>query len=175
MTDTEGVQSRHLVDRVENESVWLGCPDLAHVVVRRKAAEGLEPAREVVGYHEVREVGAKLVMVLVVEAFDRRFLDGTVHSLDLAIGPRVVWLREAVLDTVGLANHVEAHGPGRDGVAVPGLLGELNAVVGENGVDLIGHCFKHVLQELPGRLPVRLIDELGHGKLACAVDADEQK
>ena len=32
-----------------------------------------------------------------------------------------------------------------------------------------------MLQELPRRLPVRLVDELGHGKLACAVDANEQK
>ena len=32
-----------------------------------------------------------------------------------------------------------------------------------------------MLQELPHRLPVRLVDELGHGKLACAVDANEQK
>ncbi len=120
-------------------------------------------------------MGAELVVVFVIEAFYRCVFDRAVHPLDLAIGPRVVWLREAVLDTVGLADHVEAHGPGRDGVAIPRLIGELNAVVGENGVDLIGHCFKHVLQELPGRLPIRLIDELGHGKLACAVDADEQK
>ncbi len=34
---------------------------------------------------------------------------------------------------------------------------------------------EHVLKELPGCLPVCLVDELGHGKLACAVDADEQK
>ena len=32
-----------------------------------------------------------------------------------------------------------------------------------------------MLQELPRRLPFRLVDELGHGKLACAVDANEQK
>ena len=114
-------------------------------------------------------------MIIVMEAFDGRVFDRAVHPFDLAIRPRVVWLREAVLDTVGLADHVEAHGPGIDGVAIPRLLGELNAVVGENGMDLIGHCFEHVLQELPGRLPVRLVDELGHGKLACAVDADEQK
>ena len=114
-------------------------------------------------------------MIIVMEAFDGRVFDRAVHPFDLAIRPRVVWLREAVLDTVGLADHVEAHGPGIDGVAIPRLLGELNAVVGENGVDLIRNGLEHVLQELPGRLPVRLVDELGHGKLACAVDANEQK
>ena len=163
------------MDRIQDESVWLGCPDLADVFVKREPSEGLEPPREIVSGYEVGEMDAELVVVVVMEALDGRVLDRAVHPLDLASRPRVVWLREAMLDTVGLANHVEAHGPGRDGVAISRLLGELNAVVGENGVDLIGHCFKHVLQELPGRLPVRLIDELGHSKLACAVDADEQK
>ena len=32
-----------------------------------------------------------------------------------------------MLDTVGFADHVEAHGPGIDGVAIPRLLGELDA------------------------------------------------
>ena len=114
-------------------------------------------------------------MIVVMEAFDGRVLDRAVHSLDLAVGPRVVGLCEAMFDPVGLTDHVETHGPRINGVAVPRLLGELNAVVGENGVDLIGHCFEHVLQELPGRLPVCLVDELGHGKFARAVNADEQK
>ena len=47
--------------------------------------------------------------------------------------------------------------------------------IGENSMDLIRHGFEHVLQEFPGCLPVCLVDEPGHGKLACAVDANEQK
>ena len=86
----------------------------------------------------------------------------------------MVWLREAVLDTVGLADHVKAHGPGRDGVVISRLLGELNAVVGENGMDLVGHGFEQVLKEFPGCFSVGLLDELSDRKLAGAVDADEQ-
>ncbi len=41
-------------------------------------------------------------------------------------------------------------------------------------MDLIGHGFEHVLKELPGCLSVSLVDELGRGELARAVDADEQ-
>jgi hypothetical protein len=37
-------------------------------------------------------------------------------------------------------------------------------------MDLIRHGFEHVLQELSGGLPVSLLDELGHGKHACAVN-----
>ena len=39
----------------------------------------------------------KLVVVLVVEAFDGRLLDDPVHPLDMPIGPRVVRLCEPVL------------------------------------------------------------------------------
>ena len=42
-------------------------------------------------------------------------------------------------------------------------------------MNLIWHGFEHVLQELPGRLAVCFLDELGHGKLARAVDANEQE
>ena len=52
---------------------------------------------------------AQLVMVIVVETLDRRVLDGVVHVLHLTVGPRMVWLGKAMLDTVGLTDHVEAH------------------------------------------------------------------
>ncbi len=44
----------------------------------------------------------------------------------------------------------------------------------EDGVDLARHRFGHVLQELPRRLAVCLLDELGHGELAGPVDAREE-
>jgi hypothetical protein len=54
------------------------------------------------------------------------------------------------------------------------LLGELDAVDGENSVDLVGYGLEHVLQELPGRLSVRCCNELSNGELGRPVDADEQ-
>ena len=157
------------MDRVQDESVRLGYPDLADVFVRCKAAEGLEPACGFAGCHEVRQVGAQLVMAVVMEALDGRVLDGSVHSLDLAVcrdnspldcylilqTPRMVGIGRPVRDPIGLAGHVEAHGPGVDGV--PGPLCELDTVVGENVMDLIRHGIEHVLQELPSRLPCRRI------------------
>ena len=120
-----GVQSRHLVDRILDEAVWFGYPDLADVFVGREATEGLESACEVVGCHEVRQMGAQLVVVIVVETLDRRVFDGAVHALHLTaprensppdcflilVAPRMVWLRKAMFDTVGLTDHVEAHWP----------------------------------------------------------------
>jgi len=50
-----------------------------------------------------------------------------------------------------------------------------NAVVGQDGVDLIGHGLEHVLQELPGRLSISSCNELGDGELGRSVDANEEK
>ena len=41
---------------------------------------------------------AKLIVVVVVEAFYRRILDGPVHALDLTIRPWVARFGQAVLD-----------------------------------------------------------------------------
>jgi hypothetical protein len=75
-------------------------------------------------------------------------------------------LGQPVLDSVGLADHVEAHRPGVDGVPVSGLLCELDSVVGQDRVDLVGHGLEHVLEELPGRFPVSRCNELGDIQLS---------
>jgi len=133
-------------------------------------------------------VGAQLVVAVVVEALDRGLLDRPVHPLDLAAtqensppdcflifaAPRMVGFGQAMLDPVRFADHVEAHWPGVDGVPVARLLGELDAVVGQDRVDLVGHGLEHVLEELLGRLPVSRCNELGDRELGCPVDAHEE-
>jgi hypothetical protein len=57
---------------------------------------------------------------------------------------------------------------------VAGLLGELDAIVGENGADRARHGFEHVLQGLPGGAPVGIFNALGHDKFARAIDSDEE-
>ena len=143
---------------------------------------------------------AQLVMAVVMESLDGRVLDRSIHPLDLAVcrdnspldcclilqTSRVVRLGQPVLDTVGLADHVEAHRSGVNGVAVPRLLGELDAAaiglgpmaprwrLGENCMDLIWHSFEHVLKELPSSASVSRFNKLGDSELGCAVDADEE-
>ena len=95
-------------------------------------------------------------------------------TLDLTVGPRMVRFGEPVLDIVCLADHVEAHFAGPCGVAVAGLLGELDAIVGQDRVDAIRHGLQQVFEELPCRPPVSLVDQLGDRELAGAIYADEQ-
>ena len=80
-----------------------------------------------------------------------------------------------MLDVVCLADHVEAHLARPGGVPVAGLLGELDAIVGQYGVDLIRPGFEYVLQELPSSLSIRRFNELSDGELDCRVDADKEK
>ena len=115
-----------------------------------------------------------MAMAVVMEPFHRCLLDGAVHPLDLAVRPRVVGFGQAMLDPVGLADHVDAHWPGVDGVPVAGLLCELNPVIRQNRVDLVGHSLEHVLQKLLGRLSVSRCNELSDSEPGCPVDADKQ-
>ena len=87
-------------------------------------------------------------MDFVIEAFGRRILDRPVHAFDLAVGPRMLGLCETMID-IGLGTGV-FEGMGSEGLLAcdqlldlggcPALatgIGEVQAVVGEHGVDFI--------------------------------------
>lgn len=71
---------------------------------------------------------AQLSVVVVAVSLDGCVLDRAVHPLDLAVRSRMVRFGQPVLDAIDLADHVESHRPGVDGVPVPRLLCELDAV-----------------------------------------------
>lgn len=52
--------------------------------------------------------------------------------------------------------------------------GELVALVGENCMDAVGRGVEEPFQELPGRIPVRLLDQLRHCKLARSVTGHKE-
>jgi len=81
---------------------------------------------------------------------------------------------QPVFDFICRADHVEAHGPRIDCVPVAGLLSELDAIVGENGVYFVRNGFQQVLKKLPCCLAVCFVDQLGHGELAGAINGHEQ-
>lgn len=73
-----------------------------------------------------------------------------------------------------VADHIEAHLARPGGVAIARLVGELNAIIGQDRVDPVRHGFQQVFQELPRRPPDSLVDQLDDRQLAGAVDAYEQ-
>jgi hypothetical protein len=58
-----------------------------------------------------RWAGPQLGVGFVVEALDGRVLEGAVHALDLAVGPGMRGLGEAMIDIVASASHLKGGSP----------------------------------------------------------------
>src|ERR1700757_3562568 len=91
------------MDGIESKSIRFFLPASADEFVGSKAAE----SGEVVGSEEVAEMNAQLVMAVVVVALNRGFLDGAVHTLDLAVSPGMVRFGEPVVDAMQQAGAIE--------------------------------------------------------------------
>jgi hypothetical protein len=128
----------------------------------------------IIGVYEDLEMVSKLVMTIVMVAFDGGVLDGAVHPLDLAVGPRVVRLCQSVLDAVLAADLVEAMDPVARGpsITIAWEVGELDAIVSKNDVKALGHCFEQRFQERDRGRPIRLFMKLNKGELRGAIDPD---
>ena len=111
-------------------------------------------------------------------------LDGPVHSFDLTVGPWVPGLGRAVLNVIGGAGIFEGMGPEefavgdglpdqRDSRAAGAGRGELDTVVGEHGVDLVGHGRTQPEQELSRDGSGGLLVKFDEGELGGAVDRHE--
>ena len=59
-------------------------------------------------------------------------------------------------------------------LAVLGQIGELNAVIGEHGVDAVGNGFNERVEEGGSGPHIRLLDELAHSELGGPVDGHQQ-
>ena len=160
-------------------------PCFADSFVRGEAFEGLEPAAEVVGGDEVGKVLPELAVVVIVVAFDGRFLDRAVHPFDLSIRPGMSRLGQAMFDVEigaggfeGVAAKEQLVCPHRLDVlgrpAITGRVGEVGAIVGEHGVHLVWHGGGQGSQEVARYPPGCLLVQLDEGELGCPVDRDEQ-
>ena len=94
------VQSRHVVDRVQSESLRLFGLELTDSFKGSEPTKTLESLGEIVRIEKGSQMRAKTFVGRVEEATDGRVLDGAVHAFDLAVGPRMVECREAMLDAV---------------------------------------------------------------------------
>ena len=98
-------------------------------------------------------------MIVAVEALDGCGLDGPVHPLDLAVGPRVLRLGCAMFDAGFRAGVLEGVSPEEfslgesfhdqgNGRASRARRRELDAVVGQHRVHSIGHGFDEMTKEI---------------------------
>ena len=91
-------------------------------------------------------MAAQFVDRRVMEGFDGGLLDSAHHPFGLAVGPWVIGLGEPMLDAVCLADAAEDMA---DPSQRPALvtLNKLYAVVGQDGVDPVGHRLDQHAQE----------------------------
>jgi hypothetical protein len=82
-----------------------------------------------------KQVVFELVVLIAMIAFDAGLLDSAVHPFDLAVGPGVLDPGEPVIRVIFVAADVEHVGHVNGRLAMR-QEGELDAVVGEHGVDL---------------------------------------
>lgn len=164
------------MDWVESKSVWVLSPDFTEVFVGSKAFEGLESSGEVVGSEEVVQVRFELVVGVVEVALDRSALDGSVHALDLSVGPGMVGLGQPVFDSVQKTEPVEEMATEARGWPLPvlGQIGELDAVVGKHGVDTGWNRFNERFEEGNGSPRIGFFHQFNDGELRGSVDGHEQ-
>ena len=172
------------MERTEPELFGLDCPSFADELVRGEALEGLQAASEVVCSDEVGEMVLELLVGIVVVALDSRFLDGPIHSLDLAVGPRMLRLGGAMFDAelgAGIFEGVSPDGlsPGQGfddqgrGRSAGPWRREVGAVVGQDDVDLVRNGFDEMTQEIAGRAPLGFAMKFDEGEFARPIDSDE--
>ena len=145
----------------------------------------LKPSGEVVGADEVLQMRAQLIVGFVEVAFDGGVLDRAIHPLDLAIRPRMLWLRQPVVNIIGGAGIFEGmrseglllgdHLPDfhrRPGVASG--IGEVGSVIGKDRVDLVRDGLNQPTQEVCGVAPRDRLAEFDKGELRGPVDGDKE-
>ena len=113
----------------------------------------------------------ELLVCSIVVAMYSCILQGADHALRLAVGPGMLRFREAMLNPVRGTNAVKEQGKG---IFVPRLIGKLDAIIGQDGVDAIGHSRNEVTQELNRQWSGSLVEHLNVGELRGAVNSHKQ-
>ena len=164
------------MDGIESKSSWFFLPASADEFVGGKAAESLESFGEVVGSDEVAEMNAQLVMAVVVVALNSGFFDGAVHTLDLAVSPGMIGFGKSMVDAMQQAGAIEGMAAKAGGWSLSILwkISELDAVVGEHGVNAIRNCSDQRFEESRSSLHVSTLDQLHESELRNAVDSHEE-
>lgn len=87
----------------------------------------------------------ELLVIVVMEPFDGGILNSPVHPLDLTVGPWVLHFCQAVFNAVSSADPVKDV---LELMEIARPIGELDAIVGQNSMDGIGHSGDQIAQEL---------------------------
>lgn len=108
------------------------------------------------------------------EGSDGRFLDRPHHPLGLSIGPGMIGPGLAMFDAVFRTDGTEDMAD--KAIFCPFVvLDELNAVIRENGMDFVRHCFDKGFEKACGHKFRRFAIDSGEDNLRRPINSDEEK
>lgn len=151
-----------VLDRIWDETMRAGRPDLADAFVGPVTVAGFCPGCEILCVHSVSEMFAQMIMTALMVSLHRRLSDHAVHSLGLDFGRMLVWLGWPMGYLIGCAGDIKPHSPATRGVAVAWVVRRTGAVIhcpvgkllrcclnkGQNLVDAITHAPEQMFREL---------------------------
>jgi hypothetical protein len=120
---------------IDGKALRFFVPALTDVLIWGQPFEGFESLGEIVGHQEGIQVLFQVLMCLVVVPLHGGVFARAVHAFHLAISPGVVGCGEAVPQAILLADAVEHMS---EGIVIACAVGELDAVIGEHRMDLLG-------------------------------------
>jgi hypothetical protein len=130
---------------IDRKALRFFLPALTDVFVGSQAFEGFPSLGKIVSHLEGVEMFLQVLMGLVIVFLHDGLFEGAIHPLNLAVRPRMLHLGQPVLNALLTADTLEDM---PEGVLVAASVGKLDAVVGQHGVDLLGHGGDEVAQEL---------------------------
>src|ERR671924_2248286 len=119
---------------IDGKALWFFAPALTDVFVGGEAFESFESLGKIVSQLEGVEMCLQVLMGLIVVLPHRRSLERTVHAFDLAIGPGLVGFGEPMGHAMLLTDAIEDM---VEGILIARTVSELDAVIGQHGVELV--------------------------------------
>jgi hypothetical protein len=131
--------------RICGKAFWRFVPALTDVLISGESLKRFESLGEVIGHQEAMQMLFQVVMSLVVILFHGGVFERAVHAFHLAIRPEMVGFGQpmgnAMLTTDTIKDTVRSVS-----VALP--IGELDTIIDQHGVDLVGYGSNQVPKEL---------------------------
>ena len=127
----------------------------------------------------------ELIMADVMEPLDGRLLDRAVHAFNLAIGPGMFRLGQAMFNVILRASQIKGVASEKflflkhvsDFGYAPSLalgIGEMGTVIGQDSMDFIGNSLNGLAEKIGGNAARCFLMQLGKSNLAGAVNRNQQ-
>jgi hypothetical protein len=157
--------------RVNGKAFRLLLPASADVFIRGESLERFEARGAMIGHQEGLQMRFQVVMSLVVILVHGGVFARAVHAFHWAIRPGMVGCGEPMVDGIRMTDASKNMLKGLD---ITFAIGELDAVISQHRMTLIGHGGHQVPEALSRDHFVGFLMQLGIGQCAGSVDGDKE-